>query len=92
MTIGVLKKGKYASIIVSDFRRNSTFFPYHADVIEPMEGVGFKLKGITILYQNSKSVYPYGYPYAYVPNIHHRYVLNFQKPNGEGSAVGHAPR
>ncbi len=91
-TFRVLKNGKYASIIVSDFRHNSTFTPYHVDVTRLMEAVGFKLKGITILYQNSKSLYPYGYPYAYVPNIHHQYILNFQKPNGDGSAVDHVPR
>ena len=83
----LLKKGKYASVIVSDFRNNSTYVPYHSDVIDLMEEVGFRLKGITILYQNSKSLYPYGYPYAYVPNIHHQYILNFQKPNGNGSVV-----
>lgn len=75
----ILKNGKYASIIVSDFRHNSTYYSYHSDVIGIMEKVGFKLKGITILYQNSKGVYPYGYPYSYVPNIHHQYILNFQK-------------
>lgn len=79
----VLKKGKYGSIIVSDFRHNSTYQAFHADVINMMGEIGFKLKGITILYQNSKTLYPYGYPYAYVPNIHHQYILNFQKPNGE---------
>lgn len=78
----VLRKGKYASIIVSDFRHNSTYYAYHADVIELMETNGFKLSGITILVQNSKSLYPYGYPYAYVTNIHHQYILTFQKPKG----------
>lgn len=78
----VLRKGKYASIIVSDFRHNSTYHAYHIDVIKLMNDTGFHLKGITILYQNSKTLYPYGYPYAYVPNIHHQYILNFQKPNG----------
>jgi len=78
----ILRRGKYASIIVSDFRHNSTYRVYHVDIIEIMETYGFKLSGIAILVQNSKSLYPYGYPYAYVPNIHHQYILNFQKPNG----------
>jgi DNA modification methylase len=78
----VLRRGKYASIIVSDFRHNSTYQAYHVDIINIMERHGFKLSGIIILVQNSKSLYPYGYPYAYVPNIHHQYILNFQKPNG----------
>lgn len=75
----ILKPQKYASIIVSDFRHNSTYTAYHADVIKLMETIGFYMKGITILVQNSKSLYPYGYPNAYVPNIHHQYILNFQK-------------
>jgi DNA modification methylase len=79
----LLRKGKYASIIVSDFRHNSTYQTFHIDTIRIMESHGFKLKGITILVQNSKSLYPYGYPYAYVPNIHHQYILNFEKPKGE---------
>lgn len=83
----LLKNGKYASIIVSDFRHNSTYHAYHFDVTELMEKVGFKLKGITILYQNAKNVYPYGYPYSYVPNIHHQYILNFQKPVPEKRKV-----
>lgn len=78
----VLKKDKYASIIVSDFRYKSTYQPYHVDVIRIMEESGFRLKGIAILVQNAKTLYPYGYPYAYVPNIHHQYILTFQKPNG----------
>ena len=76
----ILNDGKYTSIIVSDFRHNSTYIAYHSDVTLMMEKIGFKLKGITILYQNSKGVFPYGYPYSYVPNIHHQYILNFQKP------------
>ena len=76
----ILKPKSYASIIVSDFRHNSTYTAYHADVVKLMEeNIGFALKGITILVQNSKSLYPYGYPNAYVPNIHHQYILNFQK-------------
>ncbi len=75
----VLRLRKYCSIIVSDFRHNSTYQAFHADVINMLNDAGFALKGITILVQNAKSLYPYGYPYAYVPNIHHQYILNFQK-------------
>ena len=78
-----LTPGKYMSVIVSDFRHNSKYYVFHADLIDRMEAIGFKLSGIAILVQNSKSLYPYGYPYAYVPNIHHQYILNFQKPKGQ---------
>ena len=38
----------------------------------------FVLKGIKILYQRHKSIYPYGYPFSFVPNMHHQNVLIFQ--------------
>jgi hypothetical protein len=39
----------------------------------------FELKGVKILIQNAKKLYPYGYPYSYVENIHHQYILILQK-------------
>jgi len=77
----VLKDKKYMCIIVSDFRNNSRFTAYHSDVTRIMGDIGFHLKGISILVQNHKSLHPYGYPYAFVPNIHHQYILIFQKVN-----------
>lgn len=75
----ILKQKKHITVIVSDFRHNSEYVPYHSDVIENLQKVGFTLQGITILVQSSKKLYPYGYPYAYVPNIHHQYALTFKK-------------
>lgn len=75
----VLKSKKYLCVIVSDFRDKSKLHMFHADLANRLEGNGYALKGITILYQRHKKVYPYGYPYAYVPNIHHQYILIFQK-------------
>lgn len=75
----VLKTEKYASIIVSDFRHKSEYVPFHSDIIVKMTEAKFMLKGITVLVQNQKRLYPYGYPYAYVPNIHHQYILTFSK-------------
>src|SRR5574341_387553 len=75
----VLKTEKYASIIVSDFRHKSEYVPFHADIIVKMTEAKFMLKGITVLIQNQKKLYPYGYPFAYVPNIHHQYILTFRK-------------
>ena len=30
---------------------------------------------LTVLYQRHKRVFPYGYPYSYVPNLHHQYIV-----------------
>ena len=75
----VLKLRKYMVIVVSDFRHGSKFVPFHNDLSQAVEKVGFSLEGITILVQDSKNLYPYGMPYAFVSNIHHQYILIFRK-------------
>lgn len=80
----VLKNKKYFALIVSDFRHKSKFVSFHSDLIKLLDGVehaGYKLnlQGIKILIQNHKSLHPYGYPFAYVENIHHQYILIFRK-------------
>jgi hypothetical protein len=66
-------------IVVSDFRHGSKFVPFHNDLSEAVQKIGFSLEGITILVQDSKNLYPYGMPYAFVSNIHHQYILIFRK-------------
>ena len=75
-----LRPGKYAAIIVSDFRHKSRYVMFHADLAKALETIGFGVKGITVLYQRHKKIFPYGYPYSYVPNIHNQYILILQKP------------
>jgi DNA modification methylase len=75
-----LKPGKYMAIIVSDFRDKSKYIMFHADLARSMENYGMEMKGLKVLYQRHKKVFPYGYPYSYVPNIHNQYILILQKP------------
>lgn len=76
----ILKSRKYMAIIVSDFRKKERYYSFHSDLAKHIESKGnFILKGITILYQRHKKIMPYGYPASYVPNIHHQYILIFQK-------------
>lgn len=81
----IIKSGKYMAIVVSDFRDKSDFISFHSDLIQKMNnapitsGGVLKLQGVKILIQNHKSLLPYGYPFAYVENIHHQYVLIFRK-------------
>ena len=75
----ILQDGKYATIIVSDFRDGSELIPFHNHISDTCCKIGFRLQGIGVLVQQSKRLYPYGYPYVYVPNIHHQYVLTFRK-------------
>lgn len=73
-----LKLKKYMAVIVSDFRDKSKFIMFHADLAKALDAYGLELRGITVLYQRHKRIFPYGYPYAYVPNIHHQFILILQ--------------
>lgn len=81
----VLKTKKYMCLVVSDFRHKSDFISFHSDLIQKLnkrntsDGKILKLQGVKILIQNHKSLLPYGYPYAYVENIHHQYIIIFRK-------------
>ena len=74
----VLKPKKHAAIVVSDFREGPRLRMFHADIARLMEQEDWTLKGITILHQTHKRIFPYGYPTSYVPNIHHQYILILQ--------------
>lgn len=67
------------ALILGDFRHKARFHMLHADVANEMERRGFVLKAVNILYQRHKRVFPYGYPVALVPNIHHQYVVILRK-------------
>jgi len=77
-----LKPKKYMAVVISDFRDKSKYAMFHAHLAEALEKYGFELRGITVLYQRHKKIFPYGYPYAYVPNIHHQYILILQNTKG----------
>lgn len=74
-----LKQRKYMAIIVGDFRHGSRYYMFHADIARAMEERGFVLQAMNVLYQRHKRVFPYGYPYAYVPNVHHQNIVIMRK-------------
>lgn len=81
----ILRSSRYMAIIVSDFRDKGEFVSFHTDLIQRLNkakiagGGLLSLQGTKILIQNHKSLHPYGYPFAYVENIHHQYILIFKK-------------
>ncbi len=79
----VLRQGKFMAIVVSDFRDKSRYVMFHADLAQALETIGLEMRGLKVLYQRHKRVFPYGYPYSYVPNIHHQYILILQKPKAQ---------
>lgn len=86
----VLKPKKYMCIVVSDFRNKSEFVSFHSDLIQKLNktevggGYRLELQGVKVLAQNHKTLLPYGYPFAYVENIHHQFILIFRKEKLKG--------
>lgn len=71
----ILRPMQHLAVVVGDFRNKGRYHMFHSDLAQGLEEYGYVLKGITVLYQSHKRVFPYGYPAAYVPNIHHQYIL-----------------
>lgn len=80
-----LKSKKYMAVIVSDFRDKSNYIMFHSDLVLTLKKYKLELRGLTVLYQRHKRVFPYGYPYAFVPNIHNQYILILQNMKQEKS-------
>ena len=83
----VMRPGAYLACVVCDFRHGPKFYLYHADVARTIEAAGLALKGVTVLLQDSKNLYPFAIPYAFVSNVHHQYILVHQKPAEKRSSA-----
>ena len=52
----------------------------HADVVNILMGIpNLRFRGYKIWYDKSLKLYPFGYPYAYVSNQLHQFILIFRK-------------
>jgi DNA modification methylase len=75
----VLGGGHYAAVIIRDSYQDGEYIPASFHVAERFRKAGFQFKGNRHWYQAGSPVRPYGYPYAYVPNIVHHTILVFRK-------------
>jgi DNA modification methylase len=71
----VLRRGRYAALIVRDAYQNGRYLFTGADLAARATSVGFVVKGDLIWYQAGTRLRPYGYPNVFVPNIAHQHVL-----------------
>ncbi|KAA6328020.1 Modification methylase HindIII [termite gut metagenome] len=76
----ILGAGKYTTIIISDFTVDKVEVCVLSDVVKLMNNCGFDFVGTTVLLQDNKPLYPFGYPYAYKINHQHQNIINFRKP------------
>jgi DNA modification methylase len=78
----LLKPGAYMTVILRNAYQEGRYFLTNALVAARAESADLVLKGEKIWYQAGTALRPYGYPYGFVPNIVHQFILIFQKPKG----------
>jgi DNA modification methylase len=76
----LLKAGKYMVVIVRNAYQHGEYMFTHVDLTRRAQKYGFVPKGEIIWYQVGTRLRPYGYPFAYIPNIAHQYIVVMQKP------------
>jgi hypothetical protein len=77
----LLNPGKYLVIIAQNVVDKSVMIPFAWDLAIRLSKC-YLLKKEKIWCQDHKNLYPFGYPYEWVSNTHHHYVMVFQKENG----------
>ena len=71
----VLRKGRYAVLIVRDAYQGGRYVFTGADLAARAANAGLTPKGDLIWYQAGTRLRPYGYPTGFVPNITHQHLL-----------------
>ena len=75
----VLRPGKYAALFMKNRYIEGRFYPVAHDLARRMETAGFEWRGEHIWNQVGQRLYPFGYPFAYVPNTVHHSINVFRK-------------
>ncbi len=73
-----LKPEGYLVVILQNYMDKGEYQTLAWDVGKEL-GKHFQLRGERIWLQDNKTLYPYGYRYSFVPNVHHHYCLIFKK-------------
>tara|TARA_Y100000310_G_scaffold344805_1_gene459635 strand:+ start:88 stop:939 length:852 start_codon:yes stop_codon:yes gene_type:complete len=73
-----IKVGGYLVVILQNYREGPEFKTLAWDFSARMKQ-HFLMSGVKIWCQDNKTLYPYGYRYSFVPNVHHHYCLIFKK-------------
>ena len=78
----VLRPGKHAALFMKNRYIGGRFYPVAFDLARRMEAAGFEWRGEHIWNQTGQRLYPFGYPFAYVPNTVHHSINIFRKTVG----------
>jgi len=77
----ILKKNGHVVVFIKDLQpKDKDINLLHADLIKQLNDIeGLYYLGTRIWADQGVNLYPYGYPYAYVSNQIHQYILIFKK-------------
>jgi len=73
-----LKDEAYLVVILQNYMDKGEYKMLAWDFAREMNQ-HFQFRGERIWCQDNKTLYPYGYRYSFVPNVHHHYCLIFKK-------------
>ncbi|GAB2765654.1 DNA methyltransferase [Salinimicrobium soli] len=76
-----LRNKRYLIVFTKDFQPKPDYDGMlHSDIVKALSKInGLLFKGMKIWFDKSMNLFPYGYPYAYVGNQLHQYILIFRK-------------
>ncbi|RMB00048.1 TRM11 family SAM-dependent methyltransferase [Hydrogenothermus marinus] len=76
-----LKKRKYIVIFIKDLQPDKNHHNMlHADIVSTLSEIrSLKFKGYKIWFDKAQNLYPFGYPFSYVSNQFHQFILIFRK-------------
>lgn len=76
-----LKVKGYVVVFCKDLQPTAEYHNLiHADVVNTLAQIdNLRFRGYKIWYDKSQKLYPFGYPYAYVSNQLHQFILIFRK-------------
>lgn len=79
----VTKPERYCIVVVMDIRKGPKLYQFHSDLTRKLDEIGFTLKDIIIWDRQKEynNMRPLGYPYSFIVNKVHEYVLIFKKNN-----------
>lgn len=80
-SIHYLKKGKYIVIFTKDLQPNKEHHNMlHSDIVSILSEIkNIRFKGYKIWFDRAQNLYPFGYPFSYVSNQFHQFILVFRK-------------
>ncbi len=82
-SVELLKNDKYLVVFCKDFQpKGKNHNLLHCKIVNKLSEIAsLEYKGMRIWHDQAMSLYPFGYPFSYVMNQIHQYILIFRKSN-----------